>query len=854
MADSRIQDLPAIDAVETGDLFPVAREGDAYNACKVTAGQMTDFIESVAQPFLDGAQTAAGEATTAAETAKAEAEKIGSAVDDAKAAQTAAESARDEAVSAVSGIEEKVQRAETAASSAAGSAEIASSAETSAVAASGSAESAKVAAETAQSAAESARDTAVSSSGQAQQSAQSAAQSAQAAQEAQVGAEAAQTGVTEARDAAQAAATQAQQSATSAGESAVLAGESAASAETAKTAAENANSEAQSAKADAESAKTAAESAKVSAESSASSASADAQSASQSASSAQAAQEAAEAAKTAAESAKSSVESYASQAQDSATQAAQSASAARQSATAAESAKTSAEAARDDAQSAKTVAESAKDGAEIAQQTAQAAATAAELDAQEAAQSAQTAQQYSGNPAKPINGTWWIWNAETGEYEDSGIKSVLAIVKSYPSISSMQADVGNMKEGDLVIIATDDISDPDNSRLYVHNGSAWVFLSDLSGIEGVGIAKIEQTAGTHAPGTTDTYTITLTDGSSYQIEVYNGADGEGAGDMLRSVYDTTGKNTDVYAYADSAVTVHSDRIDNPHSVTAEQVGARPVTWTPTAEEVGADPAGSASAALESAKNYTDQQIAAIPTPDVSGQIAAHNESGEAHPDIREELAGKETAGSAALVQDNLDTHASDKQNPHNTTAEQVGADPAGSSAAALSQAKSYTDQQIAAIPTPDVSGQIAIHNSSAKAHQDIRTALAGKEIAGAAESVQSNLDNHIADLQNPHEVTAIQVGADPAGSATAALETAKSYTDQKIAAIPTPDVPGQISQHNADTAAHPDIRALIPTSADQVGADPAGSASQALMDAKSYTDSLVGDIASVLDVINGEVI
>lgn len=42
--------------------------------------------------------------------------------------------------------------------------------------------------------------------------------------------------------------------------------------------------------------------------------------------------------------------------------------------------------------------------------------------------------------------------------------------------------------------------------------------------------------------------------------------------------------------------------------------------------------------------------------------------------------------------------------------------------------------------------------------------------------------------------------------------------------------------------------------AEMVGADPAGSASQALMDAKSYTESLVGDIASVLDVINGEVI
>ena len=37
------------------------------------------------------------------------------------------------------------------------------------------------------------------------------------------------------------------------------------------------------------------------------------------------------------------------------------------------------------------------------------------------------------------------------------------------------------------------------------------------------------------------------------------------------------------------------------------------------------------------KTYVDQQIAAIPTPDVSGQIGAHNTDETAHADIREEL-------------------------------------------------------------------------------------------------------------------------------------------------------------------------------------------------------------------------
>ena len=32
--------------------------------------------------------------------------------------------------------------------------------------------------------------------------------------------------------------------------------------------------------------------------------------------------------------------------------------------------------------------------------------------------------------------------------------------------------------------------------------------------------------------------------------MYNGADGIGSGDMLKSVYDTKNKNTDIFTYAD----------------------------------------------------------------------------------------------------------------------------------------------------------------------------------------------------------------------------------------------------------------------------------------------------------------
>lgn len=99
------------------------------------------------------------------------------------------------------------------------------------------------------------------------------------------------------------------------------------------------------------------------------------------------------------------------------------------------------------------------------------------------------------------------------------------------------------------------------------------------GATGNGISGIALKSGTHAPGTSDVYTITLTDGTTFDFAVYNGANGQGAGDMLASVYDPQGKHQDVFKYVDDAIGV-------------------------------------------------------IPTPDVSAQIKAHNESKTAHPYIR----------------------------------------------------------------------------------------------------------------------------------------------------------------------------------------------------------------------------
>lgn len=332
--------------------------------------------------------------------------------------------------------------------------------------------------------------------------------------------------------------------------SAEAAAKSASAAQESATQAEEAQEAAESAKSGAEVAQKAAETAQ--------GAAADAQAGAESAKTA--AEAAADvAAKDAAEGVREELSVYVEQteanaqaAADSASEAAVSQEAAAQSAQGAAGSATAAAQDAVDAADARTAAEAAKSGAETAAGT-------ATTKAEEASASAETAKQYSGKPPKPQNGTWWVWNAETQAYTDTGIKSVLSIVKSYPSVEAMEADKLNMHEGDLVIIAST-VDDPDNSKLYVHDGVGWVYLSDLSGVEGVGIAGISQTDGNHAPGTTDTYTIELTNGSSYEFTVYNGADGDGSGDMQSSTYDPQGKAQDIFGYADNAAKGKQDKL------------------------------------------------------------------------------------------------------------------------------------------------------------------------------------------------------------------------------------------------------------------------------------------------------
>lgn len=238
-----------------------------------------------------------------------------------------------------------------------------------------------------------------------------------------------------------------------------------------------------------------------------------------------------------------------------ATNAAKSETAAKAAQTAAANAQKAAESAQTGAQSAKTAAESAQEAAESAKDAAAGSSTAAGQKATQAAQSAEGAAS-----AKSA--------AETAKTDAQAARD---------AIVNMIVEAVTLETGKPATV----------SKSLVDNVYKLVFglprggtgAQGPQGATGNGISGIALKSGTHAPGTSDVYTITLTDGTTFDFAVYNGANGQGAGDMLASVYDPQGKHQDVFKYVDDA-------------------------------------------------------IGAIPTPDVSAQIKAHNESKTAHPYIR----------------------------------------------------------------------------------------------------------------------------------------------------------------------------------------------------------------------------
>lgn len=88
--------------------------------------------------------------------------------------------------------------------------------------------------------------------------------------------------------------------------------------------------------------------------------------------------------------------------------------------------------------------------------------------------------------------------------------------------------------------------------------NVWKNLIPKDQIRGATITNVAKTAGDSSPWTTDTYTISLSDGQAFNFFVYHGRDGSGSGDMLKSanLSDLADKNvsrTNLDVYSKSEV-------------------------------------------------------------------------------------------------------------------------------------------------------------------------------------------------------------------------------------------------------------------------------------------------------------
>ena len=98
------------------------------------------------------------------------------------------------------------------------------------------------------------------------------------------------------------------------------------------------------------------------------------------------------------------------------------------------------------------------------------------------------------------------------------------IYKTYPSVAAMNADLANVEEGKFVMIAGS-TQDVDTGKLYVRGASAFTFITDLSGAQGIkgdtgnGIASVTLNADY-------TLTIVFTDGTSTTTTSIRGEKGE----------------------------------------------------------------------------------------------------------------------------------------------------------------------------------------------------------------------------------------------------------------------------------------------------------------------------------------
>lgn len=350
----------------------------------------------------------------------------------------------------------------------------------------------------------------------------------------------------------------------------------------------------------------------------------------------------AQAAQNSADSISGSVETAQQAAQEAAQSAQQAASSASGVAESAEAAASSAQQATQASQNAS----SAQAAAESASEDAQAASTSAGQSATQAQSSASAAQQSATSAS--ASATTAQQQAQAAQSSASAAAtSAIAAGEAQEAIENLGVSAETLPTGSAATV-TKSVVDGIVQLLFGLPAGA----TGAKGDPGNSIQKIERTSGNGAPGTTDTYTVTLTDGSvGGTFQVYNGANGTGTGDFMASgVVPMTGnlqmggnKITNLGAPGADTDAVRKQDLD----AVADEVdkildGTTPAYIPPaTAVKIGGVIVGDGLSVEADGTVSADSQL---PTGGTTGQILTKTASGEAWQDAPSGLPDGGTTG------------------------------------------------------------------------------------------------------------------------------------------------------------------------------------------------------------------
>lgn len=308
---------------------------------------------------------------------------------------------------------------------------------------------------------------------------------------------------------------------------------------------------------------------------------------------------------------------------------------------AAEAAQEAAETAADGVEAFVTEAESARDAAIVAQQAAETAEWNAETSATGAATSASQASQSASDASGSATDAAGSATTATQAASDAQAAQLLAeTAKTGAEAAEDGAEAARDAILNMIVKAiTLETGQPATVSKELVNGIFQLTFglpkgntgkTGAQGIQGVSIESIQLTSGNHAPGTTDTYTITLSNDTTYTFSVYNGANGTGTGDFMASgIVPMTGN-----------LQMGGNRVTGMAAPTADTDGAtkgyvdkglsnKQDTLSGTEDQlVGFNSAGEATAV--SKPTYTAADVGAMPAVSggSAGQVLTKTEAGQ----------------------------------------------------------------------------------------------------------------------------------------------------------------------------------------------------------------------------------